>query len=53
MFYRGSLPMLQNAKLYMCPRDNPNLNDTNRFVTFSSYMMNAAVCEYTRECFPA
>jgi hypothetical protein len=50
-FQQGGLlwPSVHNARVYMCPMDKL---DTNRYVTFSSYMMNAAVSGNDRAIFP-
>jgi prepilin-type N-terminal cleavage/methylation domain-containing protein len=42
-------PSVHEAKVYMCPMDKL---DTNRYVTFSSYIMNAAVSGNDRANFP-
>jgi len=42
-------PAIHDPRVYMCPMDKL---DTNRYVKFSSYMMNAAVSGNDRAIFP-
>ena len=47
-------PILNNPKMYLCPRDNTNSSlFLQRGQQISSYVMNGAVCGYNRAIYPA